>query len=82
MLSFISIIKCNSSIATYQVRMDHQNRYNAELIREIPATDTLPQRLSLDKYRLAQSASDASDLITRKIASAILLAESNLEDVA
>ena len=78
MLSFISIIKCNGITDTYHVALSHQNQYNAELISKTPLTDSLPQKLSINKYKLAQSVS-GPDLVTSKIASAILLAENNQE---
>ena len=79
MLSFISIIKCHGITATYHISLSHQNQYSAELIRQSDATDSLPEKLSIDKYKVAQSAADRSDLVISKIASAILLAENNQE---
>ena len=80
MLSFIGIIKHNGIIASYRIQQNHQHQYNAELINRGPATDYLPQQVSLNKYKLAQSAANSSDLVISKLASAILQAENNQED--
>ena len=80
MLSFIGIIKHNGIIASYRIQQNHQNQYHAELINRCPATGYLPQQVSLNQYKLAQSAADRSDLVVSRIASAILHAENNQED--
>lgn len=69
MISFVSIIKLDSGVASYKVVERPGNDYTAYLVRNA-SSQSLPQELTIDRQK-ARKSEDDGDPVVEKLITAI-----------